>query len=127
MQVSVENTSALERRMSITVPAERIETQVNKRLQQTAQKAKIAGFRPGKVPMSEIKRRFGADARQEAVGDVIQASFYEAVVEQKLNPAGSPSIEPKSLEAGRTWNTLPYSKCSLSLPLPVSKVSPSSA
>ncbi|MDQ3594099.1 MAG: trigger factor, partial [Pseudomonadota bacterium] len=101
MQVSVENTSALERRMSITVPAERIETQVNKRLQQTAQKAKIAGFRPGKVPMSEIKRRFGADARQEAVGDVIQASFYEAVVEQKLNPAGSPSIEPKSLEAGK--------------------------
>ena len=101
MQVSVENTSALERRMSITVPAERIESQVNKRLQQTAQKAKIAGFRPGKVPMSEIKRRFGADARNEAVGDVIQASFYEAVVEQKLNPAGSPSIEPKSLEAGK--------------------------
>jgi hypothetical protein len=81
---------------SITVPAERIETQVNKRLQQTAQKAKIAGFRPGKVPMSEIKRRFGADARQEAVGDVIQASFYEAVVEQKLNPAGSPSIGMRS-------------------------------
>ena len=101
MQVSVENTTALERRLSITVPAERIETAVNKRLQQTAQKAKIAGFRPGKVPMSEIKRRFGADARQEAVGDVIQASFYEAVVEQKLNPAGSPSIEPKSLEAGK--------------------------
>ena len=101
MQVSVENTTALERRMSITVPAERIETAVNKRLQQTAQKAKIAGFRPGKVPMSEIKRRFGADARQDAVGDVIQASFYEAVVEQKLNPAGSPSIEPKSLEAGK--------------------------
>jgi len=101
MQVSVENTSALERRMSVTVPAERIESQVNKRLQQPAQKAKIAGFRPGKVPMSEIKRRFGADARQEAVGDVIQSSFYEAVVEQKLNPAGSPSIEPKSLEAGK--------------------------
>ena len=101
MQVSVENTTAIERRLSITVPAERIETAVNKRLQQTAQKAKIAGFRPGKVPMSEIKRRFGADARQEAVGDVIQASFYEAVVEHKLNPAGSPSIEPKSLEAGK--------------------------
>ena len=55
MQVSVENTTALERRMSITVPAERIETAVNKRLQQTAQKAKIAGFRPGKVPMSAMK------------------------------------------------------------------------
>ena len=63
MQVSVEKPTAIERRLSITVPAERIETAVNKRLQQTAQKAKIAGFRPGKVPMSEIKRRFGADAR----------------------------------------------------------------
>ena len=56
MQVSVENTTALERRLSITVPAERVETAVNKRLQQTAQKAKIAGFRPGKVPMSEINK-----------------------------------------------------------------------
>ncbi|MGB3122735.1 MAG: trigger factor [Pseudomonas sp.] len=101
MQVSVENTTAIERRLSITVPAERIETAVNKRLQQTAQKAKIAGFRPGKVPMSEIKRRFGADARQDAVGDVIQASFYEAVEAQNLKPAGQPSIEPKSLEAGK--------------------------
>ncbi len=51
MQVSVENTSALERRMTIGVPAERIETEVNKRLQQTAKRAKVAGFRPGKVPM----------------------------------------------------------------------------
>ena len=101
MQVSVENTTAIERRLSISVPAERVETAVNKRLQQTAQKAKIAGFRPGKVPMSEIKRRFGADARQDAVGDVIQASFYEAVEAQNLKPAGSPSIEPKSLEAGK--------------------------
>ena len=101
MQVSVESTSALERRMSITVPAERIETQVNKRLQQTAQKAKIPGFRPGKVPMSVIRQRFEADARQEAVSDVIQSSFYEAVAEQKLAPAGQPSVEPKVLEKGK--------------------------
>ncbi|MCW2292545.1 trigger factor [Pseudomonas sp. BIGb0408] len=101
MQVSVESTSALERRMSITVPAERIETQVNKRLQQTAQKAKIPGFRPGKVPMSVIRQRFEADARQEAVGDVIQSSFYEAIAEQKLAPAGQPSVEPKVLEKGK--------------------------
>jgi len=101
MQVSVESTSALERRMSITVPAERIETQVNKRLQQTAQKAKIPGFRPGKVPMSVIRQRFEADARQEAVSDVIQSSFYEAVSEQKLAPAGQPSVEPKVLEKGK--------------------------
>ena len=101
MQVSVENTSALERRMTIAVPAERVENEVNKRLQQTAKRAKIAGFRPGKVPMSVIRQRFEADARQEAFGDLVQASFYEAIVEQKLNPAGAPAVEPKSFEKGK--------------------------
>ncbi|BAP44291.1 trigger factor [Pseudomonas sp. LJDD11] len=101
MQVSVENTSALERRMTIGVPAERIETEVNKRLQQTARRAKIPGFRPGKVPMSVIRQRFEEGARQEALGELIQATFYEAVVEQKLNPAGSPAVEPKSFEKGK--------------------------
>jgi trigger factor len=101
MQVSVENTSALERRMTIGVPAERIETEVNKRLQQTARKAKIPGFRPGKVPMSVIRQRYEDGARQDALGDLIQATFYEAVVEQKLNPAGAPSVEPKSFEKGK--------------------------
>ena len=101
MQVSVENSSALERRMTIGVPAERIETEVNKRLQQTARKAKIPGFRPGKVPMSVIRQRYEDGARQEALGDLIQATFYEAVVEQKLNPAGAPAVEPKSFEKGK--------------------------
>ncbi|MDZ3990806.1 trigger factor [Pseudomonas sp. Teo4] len=101
MQVSVENTSALERRMTIAVPAERVENEVNKRLQQTAKRAKVAGFRPGKVPMSVIRQRFEGDARQEVFGDLVQASFYEAVVEQKLNPAGAPSVEPKSFEKGK--------------------------
>ncbi|MEN5237003.1 trigger factor [Pseudomonas sp. TWI923] len=101
MQVSVENTSALERRMTIAVPAERVENEVNKRLQQTARRAKVAGFRPGKVPMSVIRQRFEADARQEAFGDLVQASFYEAIVEQKLNPAGAPAVEPKSFEKGK--------------------------
>ncbi|UVE19473.1 trigger factor [Pseudomonas sp. LS44] len=101
MQVSVENTSALERRMTIGVPAERIETEVNKRLQQTARRAKIPGFRPGKVPMSVIRQRYEDAARQEALGDLIQATFYEAVVEQKLNPAGAPAVEPKTFEKGK--------------------------
>jgi trigger factor len=101
MQVSVESTSALERRMTIGVPAERIETEVDKRLQQTARRAKIPGFRPGKVPMSVIRQRYEASARQEALGDIIQATFYEAVVEQKLNPAGAPAVEPKVFEKGK--------------------------
>ncbi|HSX70995.1 MAG TPA: trigger factor [Pseudomonas sp.] len=101
MQVSVESTSALERRMTIGVPAERIETEVTKRLQQTARRAKVPGFRPGKVPMNVIRQRYEDSARQEALGDLIQATFYEAIVEQKLNPAGAPSVEPKAFEKGK--------------------------
>ncbi|SEJ25505.1 trigger factor [Azotobacter beijerinckii] len=101
MQVSVESTSALERRLTIGVPVERIETEVNKRLQQTARRAKIPGFRPGKVPMNVIRQRYEESARQEALGDLIQASFYEAVLEQKLKPAGAPSVEPKVFEKGK--------------------------
>lgn len=101
MQVSVESTSALERRMTIGVPAERIETEVTKRLQQTARRAKVPGFRPGKVPMNVIRQRYEDTARQEALGDLIQATFYEAIVEQKLNPAGAPSVEPKTFEKGK--------------------------
>ena len=101
MQVSVESTSALERRMTIGVPVERIETEVNKRLQQTASRAKIPGFRPGKVPMSVIRQRYEAAARQEALGDLIQATFYEAGVAEKLNPAGAPAVEPKGFEKGK--------------------------
>ncbi len=101
MQVSVESTSALERRMTISVPAERIEIEVNKRLQQTAARAKISGFRPGKVPMTVIRQRYEGAARQEALGDLIQSTLYEAIVEQKLNPAGSPAVEPKVFEKGK--------------------------
>ena len=98
MQVSVESTSALERKMNISVPAERIESEVTKRLQQTAKRAKVSGFRPGKVPMNIIRQRYEADARQDVLGDVIQATFYEAVVAEKLNPVGQPAIEPKMFE-----------------------------
>lgn len=101
MQVSVETTSALERRMTVGVPVERIETEVNKRLQQTARRAKVPGFRPGKVPMSIIRQRYEDSARQEALGDLIQATFYEAVMQEKLNPAGAPSVEPKVFEKGQ--------------------------
>lgn len=116
MQVSVETTSSIERRMTVGVPAERIETEVNKRLQQTARRAKIPGFRPGKVPMNIIRQRYEDSARQEVLGDLIQSSFYEAVVQEKLNPAGAPSVEPKAFEKGQaleyvaTFEVFPSSK-----------------
>ncbi|MCL7462613.1 trigger factor [Pseudomonas sp. NW5] len=103
MQVSVETTSSIERRMTVGVPAERVESEVTKRLQQTARRAKVPGFRPGKVPMNIIRQRYEEAARQEALGDLIQSSFYEAVVQEKLNPAGSPSVDAKVFEKGQPF------------------------
>lgn len=103
MQVSVETTSALERRVTIQVPAEKVETAVEQRLRETAKKVKIDGFRPGKVPFAEVKRRFGESVRQEVLSDVMREHFVEAVTQEKLNPAGTPNIEPKNLKAGEDF------------------------
>ena len=101
MQVSIESTSTLERRLTIGVPADRVESEVNSRLQQAAQNVRMKGFRPGKVPMKVIEQRFGAGVRQEVLGEVMSRSFYEAVQQEKLKPAGRPAIEPKSMEPGK--------------------------
>jgi trigger factor len=92
MQVSVESTSTLERKLTIGVPADRIDSAVNTRLQEVARNARIDGFRQGKVPMSVVRQRFGAGARQEVLGKVINDTFYEAITTQDLKPAGMPSI-----------------------------------
>lgn len=101
MQVSIETTSGLERRLTVGVPAERVDAEVNTRLQKAAGNVKLDGFRPGKVPMKIIRQRFGAGVRQEVIGEVISQTFQEAVMQEKLRPAGQPSIEPKNLEAGK--------------------------
>ncbi len=95
MQVSVEATGGLERRMTVDVPGERISQEVDKRLQKMARTTRIKGFRPGKVPMKVIKSRYGSQVRQEVLGEVVQSSFYEAVTKENLQPAGTPQIEPK--------------------------------
>lgn len=101
MQVSVETTSGLERRLTVGIPAEQVDQEVNKRLQEAAKTVRINGFRQGKVPMSVIKKRFGAGVRQEVLGDAVNRSYFEAVTQEKLRPAGQPSIEPKQIEAGK--------------------------
>ena len=101
MQVSVETTQGLERRLTITVPAENVETEVKKRLQQLSKTQRIDGFRAGKVPVSVINKRFGPAVRQEVAGEVMQRNYIEAIVAEKINPAGAPSFAPKSLEAGK--------------------------
>ncbi len=101
MQVSVETTQGLERRLTITVPSEKVETEVKKRLQQLSKTQRIDGFRPGKVPVSIITKRFGPAVRQEVAGDLMQRNYIEAIVSEKINPAGAPTFAPKSLEEGK--------------------------
>ena len=100
MQVSVETVSTLERRVKVVVPAAKIEQDVQARIVKAARTIRMDGFRPGKVPMSLVQKRFGASIRQEALGEIIRDSFYEAVTQQGINPAGFPSIEEVSDKAG---------------------------
>lgn len=95
MQVSVEASTSLERRVTVTVPAEKIDSAVDKKVQETAKTIRLDGFRKGKVPTKVVKKRYGASIRQEVLGDVIQTSYFEALQEAKINPAGMPEIEPK--------------------------------
>lgn len=97
MQVSVEKVSPVECRLTIVVPANVVEEAYTRQIDAFAQKAKIDGFRPGKAPMSFIQQRFGADARKEALSEVIQKTLYEAITEKQLRPLNNPRIEPKTI------------------------------
>ena len=95
MLVSVEASGALERRMRVQVPAQDIDQKVAERLKQVGRRAKIEGFRPGKVPAKVIAKRYGAQVRQEVISEVMQSSYSQALQRESLVPAGSPSIEPE--------------------------------
>lgn len=101
MQVSVETTSGLERKLTIGVPASNVDDVALTRMKELAKTQRMNGFRPGKIPLNVIKKRFGGHVRQEVVSEVMQRSFYEAVVQEKLQPAGAPHIEPVVMEEGK--------------------------
>ena len=100
MQISVETMTGLERRLTISVPSETFEGQITERLGKAADQVRIPGFRPGKVPMKEVRRRYGQAVRAEVAGELMQASFVKAVQEEDLSPAGSPSLELVKMDAG---------------------------
>lgn len=101
MQVSVETTQGLERRLTISVPAESVDVEVKNRLRHIAKTQKINGFRPGKVPPSVIQKRYGQSVRQEVAGELMQRNFVDAIVAEKMNPAGRPNFVAKSNEEGK--------------------------
>jgi trigger factor len=101
MQVSLETTQGLERRLTIAVPADSVEELVKKRLREISKTTRIDGFRKGKVPVSVIEKRFGQQAFAEVVQDAMQQNYIQALIQEKINPAGAPYFEPKNLERGK--------------------------
>ncbi len=100
MQISIETTSGLERRLTISVPSETFEEQIAARLGDAASRMRLPGFRPGKVPMKEVRRRYGKAVRAEVAGELMQSSFFDAVRQEDLSPAGQPSLDVVSMEPG---------------------------
>ncbi len=100
MHISVETMSGLERRLTISVPSQTFEGQITEKLNRTAQQIRLPGFRPGKVPMKEVRRRFGPAVRAEVAGELMQSSFVEAVRQEDLAPAGSPNLEVVKMDPG---------------------------
>jgi trigger factor len=103
MQVTVETTGALGRRMTVAVPAERLEREISTRMKRLSQTARFPGFRPGKAPMKMVEAQYGGQVLEEVVGDLIRSTFYEAVSEKGLKPAGGPSIEPRQVDRGQDF------------------------
>jgi trigger factor len=103
MQVTVESTGTLERRMRVELPAERIEQEVASRLKSVGRTAKLKGFRPGKVPPKVVKQRYGKQIREEVLSELMQKSYTDAVMQEKLNPAGGPQIETEDNKDGNSF------------------------
>jgi trigger factor len=93
MEVHVEAPGGLRRQMRVRVPAERVTKAVDERLKRMASRAKLPGFRPGKAPFKVIVQQYGESARLEAVSDIVQQTYPEALGQSGVNPAGMPKID----------------------------------
>ncbi|MCI4185504.1 trigger factor [Dickeya dianthicola] len=100
MQVSVETTQGLGRRVTITVAADSIENAVKSELVNVAKKVRVDGFRKGKVPAKIVEQRYGASVRQDVLGDLMQHHFVDAIIKEKINPAGAPNYVPGEYQIG---------------------------
>jgi trigger factor len=94
MQVTVENISKLKRAIKFTIPAVEVDEKTNKKLEQISAKAKLDGFRPGKVPLAVVKQRFGDGARLDVVEEIIKTTYLDTLKKENIKPAGAPVIEP---------------------------------
>lgn len=100
MQVSVEKTSELSRKMTVSIPETVVQEKMEVHFKKLAREVKVDGFRPGKVPASMVKKLYGDRVKGDVTGDLIQSTYFEALQQQSLNPAGYPSIQPLETSEG---------------------------
>jgi len=104
MAVSVETLDGLERKITVSVPTEKIEEEVGLRLKNLVNRVKIDGFRPGKAPMNVVKQRYSESVREEVAREMVQSTLYDALREHDLVPAGTPYIEPGEIILGQDFS-----------------------
>ena len=104
MQVVLELPSALERQFTITIPSADVEVQFEAKLRDTSKRIRVDGFRPGKVPASVVRQRYGQSIRQEIVTDLMQQSIGQALQDHDVSPIGEPKIENVTFEEGKDFS-----------------------
>ncbi|MGB5442973.1 MAG: trigger factor [Gammaproteobacteria bacterium] len=102
MDVSVENTGGLGRRMTVQVPSERVDQEVQSRLASMSKTIRLDGFRPGKVPLKVVAKKYGEQVRLEVVEQVVNTTLQEALSRENIRPVGQPSVETKPVQSGGT-------------------------
>ncbi|QIW16651.1 trigger factor [Pasteurellaceae bacterium RH1A] len=103
MSISIETTQGLERRVSLTVPADKIEAAYREEMKKVAKQARVDGFRKGKVPHTILEQRFGLGVRQDVLSDEMQRAFFDAVIGNKINLAGRPTFTPEQYQPGQDF------------------------
>ncbi len=93
MQVSVENSGGLERKLTVEVPGAELQEKIDARLREIGKQVKIKGFRPGRIPFKVLRQRYGDSVQQEIVAQAVQTSLMEAIEQEQLRPASSPVLE----------------------------------
>ncbi len=101
MEVSIEKLDGLERQMKIQIPAERIDDEVNSRLQSMVKTIRMDGFRPGKIPLKVIRQKFGKQVRQEVIDRIVSTSLQDAMTQENVKPAGEPVVQSTVPESGQ--------------------------
>ena len=98
---TIETTQGLERRVSITIPADSVKSAVREELKRVAKNARVDGFRKGKVPPHIIEQRFGASVRNDVLNDLLPRHFFDLMFQEKVNLAGRPTFAVDSYEEGK--------------------------